>query len=184
MEGLPMTAPFDPFGAPTGSFPATSWTLILGVGDRGSPEAREALAALFRAYWYPIYAFIRKQGHDPEDARDLTQMYFARLWAKDTIAAADRRKGRFRAFLRTDCQHFLIDRYRRQRARDGGAVTVSIDTRDAEGRYRYEPADRLTPERLFDRTWTMTLLDRVLGLQTRPVGPPLRLDHSGGPNGY
>jgi RNA polymerase sigma-70 factor (ECF subfamily) len=164
MEGLPMTAPFDPLGAPTGSFPATSWTLILAAGDRGRPEAREALATLLRAYWYPIYALIRRKGHDPDDAQDLTQAYFARLLEKGTIAAADRRQGRFRAFLRTDCQHFLIDQYRRQRARDGGAVTLSIDTRGAEGRYRYEPADRLTPERLFDRTWAMTLLDRVLGL--------------------
>jgi RNA polymerase sigma-70 factor (ECF subfamily) len=164
MEGLPMTAPLDPLGAATGSFPATCWTLVLGAGDRGSPEAREALASLCRAYWYPIYALIRRKGHHPEDAQDLTQMYFARLLEKGVLAAADRRKGRFRAFLRADCQHFLIDQHRRRRARDGGTVTVSIDTRDAEGRYRYEPADRLTPERLFERTWAMTLLDRVLGL--------------------
>jgi DNA-directed RNA polymerase specialized sigma24 family protein len=157
-----MTEPLDPLGTPTESFPTTRWSLVLGAGDRAGPEAREALATLCRAYWYPIYVFIRRKGHDPDDAQDLTQDYFARLLEKGVIAAADRRKGRFRAFLRTDCQHFPIDQYRRKRARDGGTVPLSIDTRDAEGRYRFEPADGMTPDRLFDRAWAMTLLDRVL----------------------
>jgi RNA polymerase sigma-70 factor (ECF subfamily) len=120
------------------------------------------LAALCTAYWYPIYAFIRRKGYDPDDAQDLTQAYFARLLEKGVLAAADRRKGRFRAFLRTDCQHFLIDQYRRRRAREGETIPVSIESRDAEGRYRYEPADGMTAERLFDRAWALTLLDRVL----------------------
>src|SRR5215831_11879844 len=156
-----MTKPLDPHGHPTESFPTTCWSLVLGAGDRAGPEAREALATLCRAYWYPIYAFIRRKGYDPDDAQDLTQAYFARLLEKGVIAAADRSKGRFRAFLRTDCQHFLIDQYRRRRAQHGGAVPVSIDTRDAEGRYRFEPADEVTPDRLFDRAWAMSLLDRV-----------------------
>jgi RNA polymerase sigma-70 factor (ECF subfamily) len=158
-----VTEPLDPHGHPTESFPATRWSLILGAGDRAGSEARDALATLCRAYWYPIYALIRRKGHDPDDAQDLTQDYFARLLETGVIAAADRRKGRFRAYLRTDCQHFLIQ-YRRRRARDGGNVPLSIDTRDAEGRYQIEPADGMTPEGLFDRAWAMTLLDRVLGL--------------------
>jgi RNA polymerase sigma-70 factor (ECF subfamily) len=119
---------------------------------------------LCKAYWYPIYAFIRRKGNDPELALDLTQAYFARLLEKSVIAAADPTKGRFRAFLRTDCRHFLIDGDRRELARTGGAVVVSIDSRDAEGRYQYEPVDSMTPDRLFDRIWAKTLLDRVLKL--------------------
>jgi RNA polymerase sigma-70 factor (ECF subfamily) len=83
---------------------------------------------------------------------------------KPVIAAADRSKGRFRAFLKTDCQHFLLDKGRRKHVRAKMLKTVSIDTDDAEDRYRFEPADRMTPERLYDRIWAMTLLDRVLAL--------------------
>ena len=102
----------------------------------------------------------------PEKALDLTQSYFARLLEKGVLAAADRRRGRFRTFLRADCEHFLIDEYRREQAleRGGGAVILSIETQDAEGRYRYEPVDDTTPDRLFDRLWAVTLLGRVLDL--------------------
>ncbi len=147
-----------------GSFPTTHWSLILRSGDRSSPDVRDALATLCQAYWYPIYALIRRQGYDRADAQDLTQDYFARLLEKGVIAAADRRKGRFRTFLRTDCRHFLIDHFRRRRTREGKTVLLSIDARVAEGRYRFEPADEMTPDRLFTRAWALTLLDRVLAL--------------------
>jgi RNA polymerase sigma-70 factor (ECF subfamily) len=152
----------DPLGQPMGSFPTTRWSLVLGARDRSRLEARAALAELCQEYWYPIYAFIRRKGHDHHDAEDVTQAYFARLLENDVIAAADRCKGRFRTFLRTDCQHFLIDQYRRRTARGGAVRPISIDLRDAEGRYRIEPADHMTPDLIFDRAWAMTLLDRVL----------------------
>ena len=101
----------------SGEFPTTRWSLVIGASDRDRLEARAALAELCRAYWYPIYAFIRRKGHDLNDAEDLTQAYFARLLEKAVIAAADQGKGRFRTFLRTDCQHFLIDQHRRRSAR-------------------------------------------------------------------
>jgi RNA polymerase sigma-70 factor (ECF subfamily) len=125
---------------------------------------RNALGTLCQAYWYPIYAFIRRKGHTADDAEELTQAYFARLLEKGVIAAADQRKGRFRAFLRTDCQHFLIDDSRGKRVRAGVLKAVSIEADDAESRYRFEPADNMTPDRLFDRAWAVTLLDRVLEL--------------------
>jgi RNA polymerase sigma-70 factor (ECF subfamily) len=137
---------------------------VLAAGRRSGTEARDALAALCQAYWYPIYAFIRGKGYSRDDAEELTQAYFARLLEKAVIAAADQRKGRFRAFLRTDCHHFLIDVSRRKGVRASVLKTVSIDVDDAERRYRFEPADSMTPERLFDRAWAKTLLDRVLGL--------------------
>jgi RNA polymerase sigma-70 factor (ECF subfamily) len=146
------------------SFPTTHWSLVERAGGVSSPDAREALELLCRAYWFPIYAFIRRRGADPEAARDLTQTYFTRLLEKDLLGAADPQKGRFRAFLKTDCSYFLADQRDREWAqkRGGRHTIVPIEVLDAEDRYRREMADELTPERLFDRAWTLTLLDRVL----------------------
>jgi DNA-directed RNA polymerase specialized sigma24 family protein len=144
-------------------FPTTHWSRVVTAGDPAAPGAKEALADLCAAYWYPLYAFIRRQGQPPEAAADLTQDYFARLLEKGVLAAADRHKGRFRAFLRTDCGFFLADAYDRLAAqkRGGGRALLSIDEAGAEGRYRLEPTDLLTPDRLFDRAWALTLLERV-----------------------
>jgi RNA polymerase sigma-70 factor (ECF subfamily) len=144
-------------------FPTTNWSRVVTAGDPAAPGAKQALADLCAAYWYPLYAFIRRQGQPPEAAADLTQDYFARLLEQGVLAAADRQKGRFRAFLRTDCGFFLADAHDRQAAqkRGGGRVLLSIDAAGAEGRYRLEPADLLTPDRLFDRAWALMLLDRV-----------------------
>jgi RNA polymerase sigma-70 factor (ECF subfamily) len=148
---------------PAARFPTTHWGRVVAAGDPAAPGTREALAELYAAYWYPLYAFIRRQGQAPEAAADLTQDYFARLIEQGVLAIADRRKGRFRAFLRTDCGFFLADARDRQaaRKRGGDAVVLLIDVTGAEGRYRLEPADPLTPERLFDRAWALTLLERV-----------------------
>src|SRR5947209_3300289 len=120
-------------------FPPTRWSRVVRAAGGSTPDARTALADLCAAYWYPIYAFVRRKGNDPERSLDLTQGYFARLLEKGVLAAADRRKGRFRAFLLADCGHYLIDQHRQEIAeiRGGGAVRPSIDARDAEGRYRF-----------------------------------------------
>ena len=146
------------------SFPTTRWSLIARAGGISSPEACEALELLCRAYWFPIYTFIRRHGADAEAARDLTQTYFARLLEKDLLLAADPQKGRFRSFLKTDCTYFLADQRDRDRAQKRGGVRALIrfEALDAEDRYRREMADELTPERQFDRTWALNLLDRVL----------------------
>ena len=145
-------------------FPTTRWSRVLVAGDRAAPEACQALAELCAAYWYPIYAFVRRKGHGSDEALDLTQDYFARLLEKGTVAAADPGKGRFRAFLLADCTHFLAHRREHDRAekRGRGVAPLSIDARDAEGRYLREPAHSLTPERLFERDWAMELLGSVL----------------------
>jgi RNA polymerase sigma-70 factor (ECF subfamily) len=144
-------------------FPTTHWSRIIAAGDRDGPEAREALAALCHAYWYPLYAYIRRRGHSPEQAEDLTQDFFARVLEKGVLAEADPGRGRFRAFLRTVCAHYLANRHDRENARKrgGGRALLSIDAADAESRYVREPAHELTPERIFDRTWALTLLGRV-----------------------
>lgn len=150
-------------------FPTTRWGVVVRAGDPGDPDNRAALAALCEAYWYPVYAMIRRLGHTEADALDLTQEYFARLLERSVLSVADPARGRFRAFLRTDCRHFLGDVRDRGRAwkRGGGRPALSIDARDAEGRYLVEAVDTLTPERLFDRAWALALLalalDRLAG---------------------
>jgi RNA polymerase sigma-70 factor (ECF subfamily) len=145
-------------------FATTHWSLVAAARDRASPEARDALAELCRAYWYPLYAFIRRKGHAADAAQDLTQEFFTRLLEKDFLGAVDRARGKFRSFLLAACQHFLANEYDRAAAqkRGGGRAHLPLDFRAAEDRYTHEPAHALTPERLFERRWALTLLDDVL----------------------
>lgn len=155
-----MTAP-----TPRPGFPTTRWSRIARASDGDDPAARAALEDLCKAYWYPIYAFIRRTHQDAEQALDLTQDYFARLLEKRTVAAADQSRGRFRSFLLRDCSFFLANRADHDRAikRGAGRPVLSIDAGDAETRFLCEPYHELTPERLFDRAWALTLLSRALG---------------------
>jgi RNA polymerase sigma factor (sigma-70 family) len=147
-----------------GQFRTTHWSMVVAAQDRASPQATEALAALCRTYWYPLYAFIRRQGFDADQAHDLTQGFFARLLEKDFLQAADPQRGKFRAFLLTACKHFLANELDRAQAlkRGGGQTILSLDHGTADQRYRREPAHSLTPERLFERRWALTLLQQVL----------------------
>jgi RNA polymerase sigma-70 factor (ECF subfamily) len=143
-----------------GSFPLTHWSLVLRAASPASTEARIALDELCRAYWYPIYAFIRRKGNDPDRAVDLTQDFFVHLLEKDVLASAREGRGRFRAFLRVVCKNFLVDGWRKRPA--DSKVRFSIDARDAENRYQIEPVDNTTPEHVFDHAWAIILLDRAL----------------------
>ena len=147
-----------------GQFPTTQWSRVVTAASRDASEAREALSSLCQAYWYPIYAYVRHRGHTPEQAPDLTQEFFAYILEHDLIAMADPTRGRFRAFLRTVCARHLAAQHDRQNAakRGGGRSPLPIDPFDAKRRYAYEPAHELTPERIFDRTWALTLLSRVV----------------------
>jgi RNA polymerase sigma-70 factor (ECF subfamily) len=147
-----------------GRFPTTQWSRVITAANRDASEAGEALSSLCQAYWYPIYAYIRHRGYTLEQARDLTQDFFAYVLERDLFAKADPARGRFRAFLRAVCARHLTARRDRENAakRGGGRSFVSIDLLDAERRYTNEPAHELTPERIFDRTWALTLLDRVV----------------------
>jgi DNA-directed RNA polymerase specialized sigma24 family protein len=145
-------------------FATTQWSLVRAAGERGSAEAEEALAHLCSLYWYPVFAFVRRQGHAPNEAQDLTQGFFIRLIEKGDLGSADRNRGRFRSFLLTACQHFLSNERDRTlaRKRGGGRVPVSIDVAAAEGRYERALAHSETPERLYERQWCLTLLAGVL----------------------
>jgi RNA polymerase sigma-70 factor (ECF subfamily) len=138
--------------------------MIAAARDGETVQAKAALTALCRAYWYPLYAYIRHQGYPADRAEDLTQEFFARLLEKDALAAVEQEKGRFRSFLLAACRHFLANQHDHDQAlkRGGGRQALSIDFRDADGRYAHEPAHGETPERLFERRWALALLDQVL----------------------
>jgi DNA-directed RNA polymerase specialized sigma24 family protein len=168
----------NPDGGPdrpaTASFPTTQWSLVIKAGTPTSSQARAALEELCSVYWYPLYAFIRRKGNAPDRALDLTQDFFTRLLENGMLTSVDQRKGRFRAFLQVTCKNFLIDTWRQKR--EVSATAISIDARNAEGRYVIEPADHITAERLFDRAWAFTLLDRVLGLLAAEYAEPHRAE--------
>jgi RNA polymerase sigma-70 factor (ECF subfamily) len=147
-----------------GSFCPTHWTVVLAAGGADSVAARDALEKLCRAYWPPIYDFLRRQGHNPHDAQDLTQGFFARLLEKNSFAEADRAKGRFRSFLLGALKHFLANERDKANAlkRGGGRMLIPIDAASVETSCGFEPADHTTAEKAFERRWALTLLDQVL----------------------
>ena len=147
-----------------GRFETTHWSLVLAARTGKSVESRTALEALCGAYWFPLYAFIRRQGYGAEEARDLTQGYFARLVERGDLIDVRPELGRFRSFLLVSVKHFLSNELDRERAkkRAPGRPLISLDAQTAEYRYRIEPAETLTPETLFERKWAMTVLERTL----------------------
>jgi RNA polymerase sigma-70 factor (ECF subfamily) len=159
MPDAPQTAAGQPL------FVTTHWSVVLAAKDKSSPESAAALEVLCRAYWYPLYAFVRRQGYSPSDSQDMTQEFFARLLAKEYLQAADREKGRFRTFLRVALRRFLANEWDRARRlkRGGGRTPLPLDTAAAEQRYQAEGDDALPPDRLYERRWARALLEQVLG---------------------
>jgi RNA polymerase sigma-70 factor (ECF subfamily) len=141
-------------------FATTHWSVVLAAGDPSSPDAFAALERLCRTYWYPLYAFIRYQGHSVEEARDLTQGFFERFLAKHYLKGVVGEKGRFRSFLLLALQRFLADQFDQATAakRGGGVTFVPLDAGPAESRYSQAAAAAPTPEALFDRAWAEALL--------------------------
>jgi RNA polymerase sigma factor (sigma-70 family) len=145
-------------------FATTHWSVVLTAAKEDAPEAAAALERLCRTYWYPLYVFVRRRGHSPEDAQDLTQQFFALFLHKEYFRLADRARGRFRTFLLHALEHFLINEWKRaQRAKRGGGTTpISLDVQDAEHRYARELVTTLTPDRAYEKQWAATLLEQVL----------------------
>jgi RNA polymerase sigma-70 factor (ECF subfamily) len=157
-----MAAPHDDHSSP--SFATTRWSVVLCAGERGCAGSEQALAELCERYWYPLYAYVRRRVGKPEEARDLTQEFFARLLERNVLAAAQPQRGRFRSFLLVACQNFLANEWARAHAkkRGGGRAPIRLDLVRGDLRFQLEPADTLTPELLYDREWTLTLLEAVL----------------------
>ncbi len=159
-------SPATPQSHRNARFTATRWSIVAAAGgDREGTDAQAALAELARIYWYPLYAFLRRQGCDAHEAEDFTQAFFTRLIDKHDLADVDQSKGKFRSFLLASAKHFLLNQRARAKAlkRGGGRQVVSLDSSTAEARYTVEPTDPLTPERLFERQWALALLEQVLG---------------------
>ena len=145
-------------------FPSTHWSVVLTAHADNPALARDALEKLCNAYWYPLYAFLRRRGHQPADAEDLVQGFIAHLLERQFFQAADPDQGRFRSYLLASLNHFVADaaaRAGRQKRGDGKPL-LSLDAVVAERRYDLEPADPCNPEQLFERRWALTLLDTVL----------------------
>ncbi len=137
---------------------------MIAAGQSDTPQAVEALEKLCRTYWYPIYAYLRRRGCGEQDAQDLTQGFFAQLLERRSIQGVERAKGKFRSFLLASLNYFMADERDRANAqkRGGGRQVLSLDAQEAEQRYRLEPADEHSPEKIFEHRWAMTLLDQVL----------------------
>ncbi|WP_169974477.1 RNA polymerase sigma factor [Tautonia rosea] len=140
-------------------FETTCWSVVLAAGGDSS-RAKEALSTLCKTYWYPVYTFIRRWGHAPEDAADLTQGFFTELLRRKDLETVDPARGRFRSFLMACCRNYLCKDRRHAAVR--GPAPFSIDAVDAEQRYCIEPADMLTPEQVFDHRWALSILERAL----------------------
>ena len=145
-------------------FQSTRWSVVLVSARSQAAGSKEAFADLCRLYWYPLYAFIRHRGYSPEDAEDLVQGFFLHLVEHKTLRRVDRSKGKFRSFLLASLQNYLSDEADRARRlkRGGNAEFVHLDLEGAEDRYRLEPVDTLTPEKIFDARWAMALIGQAL----------------------
>ena len=147
-------------------FATTHWSVVLAAGHATGPAAQTALETLCQAYWYPLYAYVRRTGCEAEEAKDLTQDFFAGLLARNLLSFADPERGRFRTFLLTAMKHFLANEWKKENRlkRGGGQQHLSLDAVTGEERFAAEPTDNVTPEVIYERGWAATLLERVLRL--------------------
>ena len=145
-------------------FPTTHWSMVVSAGASHSSVAGQAMGMLCENYWFPLYAFVRRKGHSPQDAEDLLQEFFVQLLEHDWVARADRSKGRFRSFLLTVLSRFLANQWDKvsSQKRGGHLRRVPMFIEDAENRFSREPVDTCTPEQEFERQWALTVLERVL----------------------
>ena len=153
----------QPTAAPV--FATTHWTVVLTAAGSDTTRARAALEKLCRTYWYPLYAYVRRRGYAPPDAEDLTQAFFARLLEHQSLSSADPCLGRFRSFILTAMNRFLVSEWKKDMAqkRGGGRMTFSLDWAAAEERFDLEPATHASPDKLFEKQWALALLAEVMG---------------------
>ena len=158
-----MTVSHSSVGGSADEFQTTHWTLVFASAHQ-SQKGRAALASLCQIYWYPLYAFARRRGYSPPDAQDLTQGFFLDILEHRALSRVDRLKGKFRSFLLACFQKYLsaeIERAHRLK-RGGQCEVISLDLETAENRYRYEPVDYLTAEKIFEASWAFTLLEQAM----------------------
>jgi RNA polymerase sigma factor (sigma-70 family) len=147
-----------------GRFATTHWSVVLQAGKPKAPGYQQALETLCRSYWFPLYAYLRRHGYNNQQAEDYTQAFFCRILEKQVLSMADSKRGKFRSFLLGTLKNFLSDEYDRSQAqkRGGGRKVLSIDFSGAENQYALEPSHRLSAEKLFDKSWALTVLERTM----------------------
>jgi len=153
---------FGPSNRPR--FATTHWSVVLAAGKSSSANQKQALETLCQTYWFPLYAYLRRRGYDTHQAEDYTQGFFADILEKHDLRAADPERGKFRSFLLATLKHFLSDErdHAQAQKRGGGRKLLSLDFQEAESQYHLEPADRLSPERLFEKSWALTVIEKTM----------------------
>jgi RNA polymerase sigma-70 factor (ECF subfamily) len=153
-----------PMPSGQGRFATTHWSVVQAAGLPNSSRYKSSLETLCKTYWYPLYAYLRRHGYNADQASDHTQAFFARIMEKQSIRLADPKRGKFRSFLLTSLKNFIADEYDRSQAqkRGGGKNVLSLDFESAEGQYSLEPKDEMSPEKLFERSWAITMLNNTL----------------------
>ena len=161
----PSTPPSPAWPAHQAAFVTTHWSVVLAAGDNASPGAQSALEELCRTYWFPLYTFVRRRGLDCPTAQDVVQGFFAQLLQRQSFRHRTSEQGRFRSFLLASIKYYLADHADHEQAakRGGGQIPIALDGVEAEERYRLEPVDERTPDKIFERRWALILLDNVLG---------------------
>ena len=162
-------------------FRTTHWSVVILAGREDSAQAADALEKLCRAYWFPLYAYVRRRGHDVPTAQDLTQAFFAELLERHALDQVDRSKGRFRSFLLASLNNFLNNEWDKGRRlkRGGGREILSFDGMTTEERFQYEPPDETTPEKIFERRWAQAVLEQAVARmadELRAVGMTERFE--------
>jgi len=147
-----------------GYFATTHWSVVLDAGGDSSSKRSDALEKLCRTYWYPIYVYVRRDGHSPHDAQDLTQEFFGRMLRLNSFNGVSPSKGKFRTFLLVSLKHFLSDMRDAAGAlkRGGGQLLLSLDEEGAELRYQMEPSSDFAPDEAFDRRWLRVIMEQAL----------------------
>jgi RNA polymerase sigma-70 factor (ECF subfamily) len=145
-------------------FVTTRWTVVLSAGRKSSPQSDRALSELCQSYWYPLYAYVRRQGRTKDDAEDLVQAFFTRFLEKNYLEGVRAERGKFRAFLLASLKHFLANEWDKEmrQKRGGGAQHLSLDWQSADERYHLDLPDPSSPDRTYDREWALALLERVI----------------------
>ena len=145
-------------------FATTRWSVVMAAGKSSSANQKQALETLCQSYWFPLYAFLRRRGYESHQAEDFTQAFFAYILEREDLRSADPKYGKFRSFLLVRLKSFVSDETDRARAqkRGGGKKIISLSLENAEGQYALEPADQLSPEKLFEKSWAMTVLERTM----------------------
>jgi RNA polymerase sigma-70 factor (ECF subfamily) len=155
--------------APGEIFATTRWTVVLAAGQRHTPQSDRALEELCRAYWFPLYAYVRRRGHSKQDAEDSVQAFFARFLEKNYLTNLSAERGRFRSFLLASLKHFLINEWKKSQRlkRGGGEKLLSLDWESADNKFQVAATNEPSPDKAFDREWALALLAKVIGrLQT------------------